>query len=108
MADLIHSRPTPWRTVILVCGKCSRKLGGGFGPKQKVTLRSALKVELRDQGVGREVRIVETKCFGVCPRGAVVTLNASFPQRLLTISRGTAAKTALEEIVDSHRRDSVA
>ena len=99
MADPIHSRLTPWNTVILVCGKCSRKLDGGYGPKGKTTLRAALKQELKDQGYRRSVRVVETKCFGICPKSAVITLNATAPTRLLTIPRGTATGEALKEIV---------
>ncbi len=99
MPDPIRSRPTPWTTVILVCGKCSRKLDGGFGPEGETTLRAALKQELKDQGHRRTVRVIETKCFGICPKKAVVTLNASAPSRLLTIPRGTMIGEALDEIL---------
>jgi hypothetical protein len=27
----IRTRPTPWKTIILLCGKCSSKLDGGYG-----------------------------------------------------------------------------
>lgn len=101
MAHPIRSRPTPWHTVILVCGKCSRKLDGGFGPDGHATLRAALKQELREQGFRRGVRIAETKCMGICPKKAVVTLNATKPGRLLTIPRGTETGAALEQIFDT-------
>ena len=100
MTHPIHVRPTPWNTIILMCGKCSRKLKGGYGPKGDATLRMALKRELQDQGYRRGVRIAETKCFGVCPKKAVVTLNATSPGRLLTIPRGTDAGEALRAIFD--------
>jgi hypothetical protein len=32
-----------WSAAILVCGKCSKKVGGGFGPKGKTSLAKALK-----------------------------------------------------------------
>lgn len=101
MPDPIESRPTPWNTVILVCGKCSRKLDGGYGPKGKATLRSALRDVLRERGERRRVRVAETNCFGVCPKKAVVTLNATAPARLLTIPRGTGADAALQEILSA-------
>jgi hypothetical protein len=34
-------RLTPWKTVILLCGECPRKLDGGFGPKGKESFRDA-------------------------------------------------------------------
>ncbi len=102
MTDLIHVRATPWTTVILVCGKCSRKLDGGYGPKGETTLRTALKDELKEQGYRREVRIAETKCFGLCPKKAVVTVNATAPGRMVTIPRGVSARSALDELLETH------
>ena len=86
------TRPTPWTDIILVCGKCSRKLDGGYGPDREDTLRSTLNDALRARGKRRAVRIVETKCFGLCPKKAVVAVNASEPSRLLTIPRGSPGR----------------
>lgn len=99
MTDSILARPTPWTRVILVCGKCSRKLEGGYGPKRKASLRTALNDELRETGQRRKVRILETKCFGLCPKKAVVALDATQPGRLLTIPRGTEPADILEMLV---------
>ena len=96
MPPTIRSSPTPWTTIILTCAKCSRKLDGGYGEKGRDTLRSNLNDELRATGRRRQVRVVETKCFGICPRKAVVAVNASQPDRLLEIPRGTAATVALQ------------
>ena len=56
MTDPIGARDTPWNTVLLVCGKCSRKMDGGYGAKGRDPLRSvlraALKVAGRDAGCG--------------------------------------------------------
>ncbi len=98
MTHSIDSRPTPWKTVLLLCGKCARKLDGGFGQKGKDTLRAALRAEIRERGHGRDVRIVETRCMGLCPKKAVTALNASCPQRILTIPRRTDAADALAQL----------
>jgi hypothetical protein len=37
---------TAWKTIILLCGKCARKMDGGYGPKGKESLRRALRSEL--------------------------------------------------------------
>lgn len=96
MVKPIHSRRTPWETVILLCGKCSRKLDGGFGPRAKDTLREALRAELSARGRRRQVRIIETRCMGICPKKAVTTVNASAPSRILTVPRKTKAGDALD------------
>ena len=31
---VVETTPAPWRDMLLLCGKCSRKLGGGFGKKE--------------------------------------------------------------------------
>jgi predicted metal-binding protein len=51
------------------------------------------------QSQRREVRIIETRCMGICPRKAVTALNASRPGRILTISKGTAADEAMRQLI---------
>ena len=94
----IKSRSTPWERVILVCGKCSRKLDGGFGPSGHDSLRTALCAELKVQGQGRSVRIIETRCLGVCPKKAVTTIDASHPGRIYVVPKGTTQKDILHEL----------
>jgi predicted metal-binding protein len=96
----IQSRPTPWTTVLLVCGKCSRKIDGGYGPKGKDTLKFALRSELAERGQRRQVRIIETRCMGICPKKAVTALNANEPGRVLTVPRKTDTATALARLLD--------
>jgi predicted metal-binding protein len=91
----IGTRPTPWKTFLLLCGKCARKMDGGYGPKGKDTLRSALRTELSAKGLRRQVRIIETRCMGVCPKRAVTALNASQPGTILTLPRKTPPENAL-------------
>ena len=67
-----------WENAVLICAKCSKRLGGGFGRNGKKSLAKALRKQL---GIKRfrkaPVGIVEVKCLGVCPRGAVTIVNAS-------------------------------
>jgi predicted metal-binding protein len=95
MVDAIQVRQRPWNTVLLLCGKCARKMDGGYGPKGKDTLRSALRTELSAKGLRRQVRIIETSCIGVCPKKAVTALNASEPTTLLTVPRKTPSDATL-------------
>lgn len=79
-----------WRGAVLVCGKCSKKLGGGFGPKGRTSLAKALRAALRLKK-GRKARlgVVESKCLGVCPKGAVTVVNAANADHWLLIRPGT-------------------
>lgn len=94
--DGLAATPTQWREVVLVCSKCSKKLHGGFGPDSDKTLSRTLKQALRDAGRRREVRVIETKCLGLCPKDAVTVLQAGAPDALLTVI-GSKGLTALLE-----------
>jgi predicted metal-binding protein len=87
--------PTPWQDVVVLCRKCSKKLDGGFGPDGGATLARTLKQALRDTGRRRTVRVIETKCLGLCPRGAVTLLRGSQPGALLAVPAGTDPATVL-------------
>lgn len=78
-----------WQATLLVCGKCSKKLGGGFGPKGKTGLAKALKKETGG-GKGRKARvgIIETKCLGVCPRHAVTMVDTRRGQDWILVREG--------------------
>jgi predicted metal-binding protein len=100
MSDPITARPTPWKTVLLTCGKCSRKLNGGFGPKGRDTLKSQLRLALTARGHRREVRIIESRCLGICPKKAVTALNAASPGRILIVRKKTKASEAIAWLMD--------
>ena len=78
-----------WTRVLLVCGKCSKKVGRGFGER---TLAKALRAEL-GVGKGRKAAagVVEVKCLGLCPKGAVVVMDGAAPGRWLLVKPGTSA-----------------
>lgn len=67
-----------WDRTLLVCAKCSKKVGGGFGEKGKAPLAKALRRHLKI-GKGRKgaAGIVEVRCLGVCPKNAVVVVNGA-------------------------------
>lgn len=86
LTQLVKSQ---WETAILVCAKCSKRLDGGFGKHGKQRLAKALKAYL---GVKRfrkaRVGVVEVKCLGICPRGAVTVVNAADPSRWRLVAKG--------------------
>ncbi|WP_396595709.1 hypothetical protein [Brevundimonas sp. R86498] len=88
----IKTSKTQWRDVVLVCKKCSKKLDGGFGPDGDRTLKKALKKYLLPAGgpKGRKagLAVIETACFDICPKNAVVAVNAANPKALLIVPAG--------------------
>ncbi|MEG3146097.1 hypothetical protein U1839_15690 [Sphingomonas sp. RT2P30] len=93
-----------WERSILVCGKCSKRLGGGFGEKRRTALAKALRTFL---GVKRNrkatIGIVETRCLGVCPRGAVTVIDGASPRAWILVREGTA----MAEVADALGLDAV-
>ena len=83
---------TKWRDVVLVCRKCSKKLDGGFGPDGDKTLKKALKKYLKGpkpaEGRKAELAVIETACFDICPKNAVIAVNAANPKALLIVPAG--------------------
>ena len=75
-----------WSDAVLVCGKCSRKLNGGFGPKSKTGLAKALRRHLGlSRGRKALAGVVEVKCLGVCPKGAVTVIDTAHPRQWLLV-----------------------
>jgi predicted metal-binding protein len=67
-----------WGQAVLVCAKCSKRVGGGFGPSGKQPLAKALRKHLHlKKGRKGAAGIVEVRCLGVCPKRAVVAVNAA-------------------------------
>ncbi len=87
----IKAAKTRWQDVVLVCRKCSKKLDDeGFGPDGDKSLKKALKKYLK-AGKGRkaEITVRWTDCFDVCPKKAVVAVNAARPSEMLIVEPGT-------------------
>lgn len=87
MKDVVAAR---WAGAILVCGKCSKKVGGGFGPKGKRSLAKELRAEA-GFGKGRkaEIGVVETRCLGICPKNAIATVDTRQPREWRLVRPGT-------------------
>ena len=88
-----------WEQTVLVCAKCSKKLGGGFGPRGKTPLAKALRRHLglkkgRKAGAG----IVEVRCLSVCPRGAVTVVDASRPGERMIVPEGADLDVVAAEV----------
>jgi predicted metal-binding protein len=94
----IRTALTPWEYVVFVCRKCSRKLDGGFGKDGESSLRAELKAALREAGLRRQVRVVESSCFSVCPKRAVSVMRGSRPGEILVVPEGTDAEDVLRRI----------
>ncbi|MCW3835605.1 (2Fe-2S) ferredoxin domain-containing protein [Sphingomonas canadensis] len=88
-----------WDDAVLVCAKCSKKLDGGFGPRGRQPLAKALRKHLRLKK-GRKARagIVEVKCLGVCPKGAVTVLNGAASREWLIVPAGMALDAVAAEL----------
>ena len=78
-----------WERSLLICKKCSKKVGGGFGPKGKASLAKALRKELGCKGRKASLGIVETQCLGICPRDAVTVVDSAELRRWHVIPAGT-------------------
>ena len=77
MRDEIGSN---WRGVILICGKCTRKLRGGFDRHGCTPLATALRKFIKaGKGCKADIGIVETRCLQVCPKGRVVAIRSRRP-----------------------------
>ena len=90
-----------WSATILVCGKCSKKLGGGFGDKGRTPLAKLLKTlgggKKRKAGFG----VIETRCLGVCPKGAVTVIDAAHPGKWMLVEEGAPVDEVAERLFPS-------
>lgn len=76
-----------WRHVALVCGKCSRKLDGGFGRDGDERLAKLLR-DRAGRGKRAVAGVVETKCLKLCPKKAVAVIDAARPGEWLVVPAG--------------------
>jgi predicted metal-binding protein len=88
-----------WTDAVLVCSKCSKRLDGGFGPKRKTSLAKALRKHLGlKKGRKGRAGIVEVKCLGVCPRGAVTVVRGERAREWLLVPGGADLDEVAREL----------
>lgn len=90
MSKPIRTVPTPSEEIVLVCRKCSKKVGGGFGPDGDAPLEKALRRELKlAKGRKSRIRFIRVSCFDICPKNAVTVAKGSEPEKFYLIPRET-------------------
>jgi hypothetical protein len=78
-----------WQGAVLVCGKCTKKLDGGFGRKARSPLAKVLRKLLGlKKGRKAPLGIVETRCLGLCPKNAVAMVDTRKPDTWLVVPQG--------------------
>jgi hypothetical protein len=87
----------PFADAVLICGKCVRKLGAE-GKAIRKSLKRAAK-----RRPGGKLRLIETRCFSLCPKGRVVLASARVlgDHHLLVASPGLSPSDALDQLVDT-------
>ena len=85
----------PFSDTVLVCGKCARKFKGAGRPVAK-----ELKAALKDRRWGK-VRVVETKCFDLCPkrRQVLASHRTLADHRLVVVEHGFSVEQALRALL---------
>lgn len=78
-----------WQAAIIVCAKCTRRIGGGFGEKGRTPLIKALRKRgNHKKGRKADLGLIEAGCLKICPKNAVVAINGARPRDWLIIPRG--------------------
>ncbi|MEH3159725.1 MAG: (2Fe-2S) ferredoxin domain-containing protein [Sphingomonas taxi] len=89
MAPQLKRVRSEWQGAVLVCGKCSKKLDGGFGRKGRTGLAKVLRKILGlKKGRKAALGVVETRCLGICPCGGVALVDGRDPGHWLVVPLG--------------------
>lgn len=85
--------------VLAICGKCGKKLDGGFGDGAGQPLGKALRQRVKGaKGKRAPLRIIETKCLDICPKGAVALLDSAQPGAVLLVARETPVAVVVSRL----------
>jgi len=88
-----------WQGAILICRKCSKKVGGGFGDGGNLSLAKLLK---RGMGLGRKrksrVGVVEVGCLDICPKRAVTVVDTRRPGAWQVVPAGISLGEVAERL----------
>jgi predicted metal-binding protein len=88
-----------WSRTLMICAKCSKKVGGGFGAKGKHSLAKVLGKELGIK-TGRKAAmgIIEVKCLKVCPKGAVTVVDSRDSHQWKLVAAGAPIDAVIEAL----------
>ena len=89
-ASPIRTVATDVARIIAICGKCGKKLGGGFGDDGRRPLAKLLRRTVPGtKGKRATLRIIETKCLDICPKGGVALLDSLQPGVVVIVAAST-------------------
>jgi hypothetical protein len=89
-AGVIRRVRSEWTGAVLICGKCSKKIGGGFGESGRAPLGKALRAFLGwRKGRKAPCGIVEVRCLGLCPKDGVTVIDPARPGQWRVVPAGT-------------------
>ena len=95
----IRVAPLRASRLLAICGKCGRKLDGGFGDKGEASLVKTLRRDLAEaKGKRASVLIVETKCLDICPKHAVAMVDSARLGEVLIVAEGTSSVELAERL----------
>ena len=96
-ADDLKIVRSDWSRTLMICAKCSKKVGGGFGSNGKKPLAKVLRKELGlKSGRKAAMGILEVKCLKVCPRGAVTVVDSRNSREWKIIQAGVSVDAVID------------
>jgi hypothetical protein len=97
--DPVRLLPTRATRLIAICGKCGRKVGGGFGPGGDKSLAKTLRRAANGaRGKRATLRIVETRCLDICPKRAVALIDSESPGRVMIVPEGVRTDAVIARL----------
>ena len=89
-AGPVRTVATNTRRVLAICGKCGKKLRGGFGDNAGRPLAKLLRRTVSGtKGKRATMRIIETKCLDICPKGGVALIDSMQPGVVVIVAVAT-------------------
>jgi predicted metal-binding protein len=102
MRETMKHVRSSWTDVVLVCRKCSKRLGGGFGDDGKTrlakVLRAGFAIKKKKKMRKAPLGILEIDCLDVCPKNGVTALRAGAPEAWVVIPKGASVAEAAKQL----------
>ncbi len=83
----IRTIATEATRLIGICGKCGKKLDGGFGADGDKPLAKMLRKAAGARGKRSAVRIMTTACLDICPKNAVAMVDSHAPGTVMIVAK---------------------